>query len=161
METTIYVIIVLMYSTLFLIPTIGILYLFCPLIVDLLGDVISFGSIVVVLLMSGFCAFFVFGSVNTIYTVANSFFGNPKPSNQIELYEDEEVIIQYQDTIHFCDANDKNSHCFTARIPANKKAYRDDICIHCGQPFTNHYTHKEKHFFDAMSSITWEWSISY
>lgn len=150
-----------MYSLLFLILTIGILYLFCPLIVDLLGDVTSFGSIVVALLMSGFCVFFVFGSVSTIYTVANSFFGNPKPSNQIELYENGEIMIQYQDTIHFCDANDENSHCFTARIPVNKKAYRNDICIHCGQPFTDHYTHKEKHFFDAMSNITWEWSISY
>lgn len=156
METTIYVIIVLMYSLLFLILTIGILYLFCPLIVDLLGDVTSFGSIVVALLMSGFCVFFVFGSVSTIYTVANSFFGNPKPSNQIELYENGEIMIQYQDTTHFCNAKDENSMCFTSRIPANGKVSKNDICVYCGNTFINHDTHKEQRFFEAMSTIRWE-----
>lgn len=162
METTVSVIIILFYSMLVLVPSIGLLHLFCPVIADsFFGDTSLGHKIVGIVLISSLCGLFAFSSFKIIYLVANKYFGNPKPSNQIEMYLEGEKIIQYQDTTHLCDANDENSHCFTARIPANKKAYRDDICIHCGQPFTNHYTHKEKRFFDAMSSIKWEWSISY
>ena len=165
METTISFFIILLYSILVLAPTIAMFYFLCSFIPNIfdrnnpLGNKIL--NYVLLILLVGLCAICSYGSISIIYTVTNKVYGNPKPSNQIELYEDGEVIIQYQDTIHFCNTNDENSHCFTARIPANKKAYRDDICIRCGQPFTDHYTHKEKHFFDAMSSITWEWSISY
>lgn len=157
METTVSVIITLFYSMLVLVPSIGLLHLFCPVIADgFFGDTSLGHKIVGIVLISSLCGLFAFCFFKIIYPVANKYFGNPKPSNQIELYVNGEVMIQYQDTTHFCNAKDENSKCFTSRIPANGKVSKNDICVYCGNTFINHDTHKEQRFFNAMSTIRWE-----
>ena len=105
------------------------------------------------------CAFFALGSIDCFYIVANKLFVNPKPSNPIELYVEGEEYIQYQDTMHFCNANDKNSPCFRSRILVGEKASKDDICVDCGKSFRKHDTQEEQRYFNSLSCT--DYSISY
>lgn len=105
------------------------------------------------------CGFFAYGSADCFYIMAKKLFANPKPSNPIELYVDGEKYMQYEDTTHFCNANDENSPCFRSRILVGEKASKDDICEDCGKNFRRHDTHEEQRYFNSLSSTNY--SISY
>ena len=120
---------------------------------SLVSKVLAYGALVIT------CAFFAFCSADCFYIVAKKLFANPKPSNPIELYIEGKEYIQYQDTTHFCNANDKNSPCFRSRIRVGKKASKDDICEDCGKSFRRHDTHEEQRYFNSLSST--DYSISY
>ncbi len=157
METAISIIITLFYDILLLLFIVVMLFCLCAYIPGLFGKEISFGNKVldrvISLLLVGVSVFFIYGSADVIYTITNKAFGNPKPSNQIELYENGERIIVYQDTTHFCNAKDENSTWFKSRIPIDRKPSKKDVCENCGKDYTHHDTHEEQRFFDAVSRI--------
>lgn len=95
-----------------------------------------------------------FSPAYCLYIVANKFCVAPNPSCQKEVLIDGKTLIQYQDTTHFCDANDKLSPCFMGTIPKGGTPSKADICKHCGKNYTYHNTHKEQRYFNLMVEIS-------
>lgn len=155
METAISIIFTLFYDMAFLFFIVVMLFCLCTNIQSLFSKGVSLGNKIldcaISLLFVGVCAFCVYGSVGVMYTFTNKTFGNPKPSCQIELFENGEKMIQYQDTTHLCNAKDENSTWFKSRIPVNRKPSRKDVCDNCGRDYTHHDTYEEQRFFDAVS----------
>ena len=155
METALSIIFTLFYDMAFLLFIVVMLIFLCRFFVCPFVIVMSFGNrlldFVIAPLGAFFFFLFIYSSTDAMYTMTNKTFGNPKPSSQIELYENGEIIIIYQDTTHFCNAKDENSTWFKSRIPINRKPSKKDICENCGRDYTHHDTHKEQRFFDAVS----------
>lgn len=163
METAISIIFTLFYDILLLLLIVVLLFCICACILSPFGKGVSFGSKVLDCVMSLLgvvvCAFFIYGSADVIYILTNKAFGNPKPSCQIELFENGEMMIIYQDTTHFCNAKEENSTWFKSRIPVNRKPSKKDVCENCGMDYTHHDTHEEQRFFNSVNSTYY--SISY
>ena len=157
METVISIIFTLFYDMAFLLFIAVMLLFLCRCVLSLFVEVMSFGNrlldYIIAPLGAFFCVLFIYSSADAIFTMTNKTFGNPKPSKQIELYENGETMLQYQDTTHFCNANDENSTWFVAVIPINTKPSRNNVCKNCGRKYTCHNTREEQHFFDYMSQI--------
>lgn len=85
-----------------------------------------------------------------IYIEMHYLFDKPKPTDMKELFVEEERMIEYQDTTHFC--NSRCSTCFVSRIPVNRKASRNDICTICGNRFRDHNTPFEQWYFGWVRS---------
>lgn len=163
METAISILFTLFYDILLLLFIVVMLLFLCRCVLCPFVEVMSFGNrlldCVIAPLGAFLCILFIYSSADAIYTMTNKAFGNPKPSCQIELYENGEIIIVYQDTTHFCNAKDENSTWFKSRIPIDRKPSKKDICENCGRDYTHHDTHEEQRFFNSVNSTCY--SISY
>lgn len=71
------------------------------------------------------------------------YYSKPNPINEIEVYVDGKLRIQYQDVCHLCHAHDKNSKVFTAYMSLDGEVSQEDICVNCGKSFLCHETIEE------------------
>ena len=140
METTICIIVTVLCGVLFLIPTIAVFKLFYTIVSDMSLKEAPFIGIVVIVLFGSFCMLCASGSVMITYTMADTFFGKPKPENIRGLNKDGEKYIQYEVHTHKCNASEKDSNHFICMIPADREVSRYDICQNCNDLYANHLT---------------------
>ena len=105
------------------------------------------GSILCALLISAVPAY-------CLCLTTSKYLSTPNPTNEEEVCVNGENYIQYQDTEHFCHAEDPNSMSFTSLRPINGEASQDDTCIICGEKFIRHNTHREQRYFERMEEMS-------
>lgn len=146
METTAFIITVLIWGILALASTAVTIFA----IMGMVLEKVKWTHIVLIiysLLFAGMTAY-------NFYVVLNKGIANPKINNAKEITIDGVNHVEYQDTLHLCDASDKNSTVFTSMIPANGTVSKSDTCIICGKSFYYHNTHQEQVYFDGMERIS-------
>lgn len=154
METTICIIVTVLCGVLFLIPTIAVFKMFFTFISDISIKEAPFLAIVLIVLFGSFCMLCASGSVTITYTMADAFFGKPKPENIRELHKDGEKYIQYEVPTHKCNAGEKDSDHFICMIPADREVSRYDICQNCNNRYANHLTFFAHGLFQAMENAS-------
>ena len=154
METTVYILVIVWFGILTLIPIVVSFYCFRSVIPACSTHSITFKKLLKLILIILICILITFSPAYCLIGTLRKFFSKPYPSNLIEMFVDGKNLIQYQDTTHFCNAAEENSNCFTARIPIDRNASRSDTCIYCGRDFIYHNTRKEQNFYNLMEEIS-------
>lgn len=154
MQTTVYIIVIIWFGLLTLIPIVVSFLCFRSVLPSFSCHSITFKKSLKLILLFFICILITFSPAYCLIKTSKKFFSKPNPSNTIELFENGEKLIRYQDTTHFCNANEENSNCFTAKIPVYRTVSKNDTCIHCGKNFTYHNTLKEQNFFNLMEDIS-------
>lgn len=103
--------------------------------------------IIYALLFAGMTAY-------NFFIVLNKGISCPQMDNTKEISIDGVDYVEYQDTLHPCNASDKKSTVFTSIIPADGSTSKSDTCIICGKSFYNHNTHREQVYFDRMEELS-------
>lgn len=154
MKTTVYILVLVWFGILTLIPIIVSFYCLRSVLPAGSSHSITFKKFLKLILIILICVLITFSPAYCLIGTLRKFFSKPNPSNLIEMFVDGESLIQYQDTTHFCNATEENSNCFTSRIPIDRNVSKSDTCIHCGRDFSYHNTHKEQNFYNLMEEIT-------
>lgn len=111
------------------------------------------------LLMIVFILFVISIPTISLYVEIDNLFGKPRPSNIKEMTVGALKLVEYQDVTHYCDAEKRDSSCFTTVMMAGGKTSKDDGCIKCGKKFKDHRTRLEQWLYDfALSDLD---NISY